>query len=142
VVAGPIFKEIADKIYSNRLELQQDTELAQLADPLMPISMSGHAGDLRTAFAGLRVPVTVEGESEWVTTEAADTVVVLKPRGIPADAMDRVPNVLGMGLRDALFILENRGLQVKVQGNGMVKHQSLQPGSKAFEGTTILIELA
>lgn len=55
--------------------------------------------------------------------------------------MDRVPNVLGMGLRDALYILENRGLRVKVQGNGMVKRQSLQPGSKAFQGSTITIEL-
>ncbi len=141
VVAGPIFKEIADKIYSNRLELQQETELAQAVGPVMPISLSGHAGDLRTALAGLKVPVTYDGESEWVTTEAGDSTVVLKPRGIPADAMDRVPNVLGMGLRDALYILENRGLTVRVQGSGMVKRQSLQPGSKAFQGSTILIEL-
>jgi len=33
------------------------------------------------------------------------------------------------------------GLRVKVQGNGMVKRQSLQPGSKAFQGSTIVIEL-
>jgi len=85
--------------------------------------------------------VTYDGEGEWATTVAGDTTVVLKARGIPADAMDRVPNVLGMGLRDALYILENRGLRVKVQGNGMVKRQSLQPGSKAFQGSTIVIEL-
>ena len=55
--------------------------------------------------------------------------------------MDRVPNVLGMGLRDALYILENRGLRVRIQGNGMVKRQSLSPGSRALEGSTIVIEL-
>ncbi|MBX2971747.1 MAG: transpeptidase family protein [Flavobacteriales bacterium] len=141
VVAGPVFKEIADKIYSNRIELQQGTELAEASGPRTPVSMSGHGGDLRTALAGLKVPVTYEGESEWVTTEAGDSTVVLKPRGIPADAMDRVPNVLGMGLRDALYILENRGLHVRVQGNGMVRRQSLQPGSKAMQGSTIVIEL-
>lgn len=141
VVAGPIFKEIADKIYSNRIELQQQTRLAVVDGPRTPVSLSGHSADLRTALEGLGVTIRVEGESEWVTTEAGDSTVVLKPRGIPADAMDRVPNVLGMGLRDALYLLENRGLRVKVQGNGMVKRQSLQPGSRAFQGSTITIEL-
>jgi cell division protein FtsI (penicillin-binding protein 3) len=141
VVAGPVFKEIADKIYSNRLELQQGTELAEVKGPRTPVSLSGHSGDLRIALEGLKVPVSYEGEGEWATTLAGDTAVVVQARGIPADAMDRVPNVLGMGLRDALYILENRGLRVRVQGAGMVKRQSLQPGSKAFQGSTIVIEL-
>ena len=55
--------------------------------------------------------------------------------------MDRVPNVLGMGLRDALYILANRGLRVRFQGNGMVRKQSLSPGTKAPAGSTITIEL-
>lgn len=141
VVAGPVFKEIADKIYSNRLELQQETLLAEATGPRTPISLSGHSGDLRTTLQRLKVPVVVEGEGEWATTLAGDTSVVLRARGIPADAMDRVPNVLGMGLRDALYILENRGLRVRIQGNGMVKRQSLSPGSRAMEGSTIVIEL-
>ena len=141
VVAGPVFKEIADKIYSNRIELQQEAVLAEVSGPRTPISLSGHRGDLRIALEGLKVPVIVDGEGEWATTLAGDTSVVLKARGIPADAMDRVPNVLGMGLRDALYILENRGLRVRIHGNGMVKRQSLSPGSRAFEGSTIVIEL-
>lgn len=141
VVAGPIFKEIADKIYSNRLELQSEQQLAVVSGPRTPISLSGHAGDLRIAFEGLELPMVQEGESEWVTTQAGDSVVVLKPRGIPSDAMDLVPNVLGMGLKDALYILENRGLRVRINGNGMVKRQSLPPGTRALQGSTILIEL-
>jgi cell division protein FtsI (penicillin-binding protein 3) len=141
VVAGPVFKEIADKIYSNRLELQQETYLAAAEGPRTPISMSGHSGDLRTALSGLHIPMVQKGESEWVTTAAGDTSVVLQPRGIPADALGRVPNVLGMGLRDALYILENRGLRVRIQGSGMVKKQSLQPGDRAVHGSTIVIEL-
>ncbi len=141
VVAGPVFKEIADKIYSNRLELQQETLLAEATGPRTPISMSGHTGDLRIALEGLHVPFRIEGEGEWSASQAGDSNVVLQPRGIPADAMDRVPNVLGMGLRDAIYILENRGLRVRIQGSGMVKRQSLQPGSRAFQGSTIVIEL-
>ena len=141
VVAGPIFKEIADKIYSNRLELQQETRLAEAVGPVTPVSMSGHAGDMRTAFAGLGIPFDLQGEEEWMTTEAGDSLVTARPRTIPSDGSDMVPNVLGMGLKDALYILENRGLRVRVQGNGMVRRQSLQPGSRAFHGSTIVIEL-
>lgn len=142
VVAGPIFKEIADKIYSNRLELQQDVQLAHTDGPRTPVSLSGHTGDLRIALEGLHVPMTVETDGEWATTQAGDSTVALVTRAVPTDAMDRVPNVLGMGLKDALYILENRGLRVRIQGNGMVKRQSLQPGSRMFQGSTIVIELA
>jgi len=141
VVAGPIFQNIADKIYSNRLEMQQDVLLAEVTGPRTPITLSGHTGDIRRAMEGLNVPVILEGEGEWTSTAAGDTVVVLSARGIPTMAMDRVPNVLGMGLRDALYILENRGLRVRFQGNGMVRRQSLSPGSKAPTGSTITIEL-
>ena len=76
-----------------------------------------------------------------MTTEAGDSLVTARPRTIPSDGSDMGPNVLGMGLKDALYILENRGLRVRVQGNGMVRRQSLQPGSRAFHGSTIVIEL-
>lgn len=142
VVAGPIFKEIADKIHSNRLELQGDVQLARSQGPRTPVSLSGHVGDLRTALGTLGVPMVVEGEGEWATTQAGDSVVLLEPRNIPSDAADLVPNVLGMGLKDALYILENRGLRVRVVGSGMVKRQSLPPGSRAQDGSTITIELA
>jgi cell division protein FtsI (penicillin-binding protein 3) len=46
-----------------------------------------------------------------------------------------------MGLKDAIYILEDRGLRVRIQGNGMVKRQSLPPGTRARQGSTILIEL-
>ncbi|MFN6114747.1 MAG: penicillin-binding protein [Flavobacteriales bacterium] len=141
VVAGPIFKEIADTIYSNRLELQQPTRLAEVTGPRTPVSMGGHAGDIRTALQGLHVPFTQKGEGEWVSTEAGDSVVVLNHRVIPSDALDLVPNVLGMGLKDALYVLENRGLRVRISGNGMVRRQSIPPGTRARQGTTIVIEL-
>ena len=141
VVAGPIFKTIADKIYSNRLELQHEPELAENIDRRPPLSMSGHASDLRTALAGLGIPVQDEAEGEWISTQATDSVIVLQTRGVPVDGIGMVPNVMGMGLKDALYILENRGLRVRVNGSGMVKRQSLRPGSRASQGSTITIEL-
>ena len=55
--------------------------------------------------------------------------------------MTKVPNVLGMGLRDALFLLENRGMRVEINGKyGRVKQQSIKPGTKA-NGQKIWIRL-
>jgi cell division protein FtsI (penicillin-binding protein 3) len=52
-----------------------------------------------------------------------------------------VPDVTGMGLRDALYILENSGLKVSVSGNGKVASQSLAAGSKIVQGQNIHIQL-
>jgi cell division protein FtsI (penicillin-binding protein 3) len=142
VVAGPIFREIADKIYSNRLELQRDQPLADAGAKRMPVSMSGRATDLRASMAGLGVAFTQDGEGEWLTTAAGDSAVLGKPRTIASEESRLVPNVLGMGLRDALYLLENRGYRVRVQGAGMVRKQSIAPGTRASHGATIIIELA
>ena len=96
VVAGPIFKEIADKIHSNRLEMQ--TGLAGLAPPQerTPVTFGGHAGDLRTALAGLGVPVQHEGEGEWVVSQAADTSSANR-RGATASTGRRSASLIAPG---------------------------------------------
>ncbi|MFT3884884.1 MAG: penicillin-binding protein [Flavobacteriales bacterium] len=141
VVAGPIFREIADKIYGNRLDMQSG--LADAASPLQrtPVTLSGHAADLIASLNGLGIRNEVKGEGEWMGTEAADSAVVLTPRALPGDALGMVPNVLGMGLKDALYILENHGLRVRVVGSGMVKRQSLSPGSRCFKESAITLDL-
>ena len=53
-----------------------------------------------------------------------------------------VPQLIGMGLRDALTILENQKIGVKVIGRGVIKKQSLTAGTKVFKGSTITIELS
>ena len=62
----------------------------------------------------------------------------MKPRRINYTS---VPNVKGMGLRDALYVLENSGLKVGVVGNGMVQRQSLRAGDEVSKGSFIQIEL-
>ncbi len=52
-----------------------------------------------------------------------------------------MPDVRGMGLRDALCILRNRGLEVTVVGRGSVAKQSVAMGSKITKGTKVVLEL-
>ena len=52
-----------------------------------------------------------------------------------------VPNVSGMGLKDALYVLGNSGLRPVIKGNGEVVNQSLAAGTSILKGTKIVIEL-
>jgi cell division protein FtsI (penicillin-binding protein 3) len=53
-----------------------------------------------------------------------------------------MPDVTGMGLRDAIYMLENSGMQVQVQGKGKVKQQSVPAGTRITKGQNIIIQLS
>ena len=55
---------------------------------------------------------------------------------------DLIPDVKGMGLKDAVYLLENSGLKVLVEGAGKVKEQSLAPGQKLIKGMSISLKLS
>jgi len=52
-----------------------------------------------------------------------------------------MPNVKGMGLKDAMFLIGNAGLKASVKGSGKVIAQSIQPGSRIGKGLMVQIEL-
>jgi cell division protein FtsI (penicillin-binding protein 3) len=53
-----------------------------------------------------------------------------------------MPNVKGMGLKDALYLLESMGLKVSVNGRGKVKAQSIAAGAILAKGLTVVLELS
>jgi len=106
VVSGPVFKEIADKVYA-------------------------------TSFYRDLEALNPEKEDKVRLREAADLVrdyELTYTEGL-------MPKVVGMGLRDAMFMLENSGLRVHYTGRGRVARQSPQPGARISRGATVSIEL-
>ena len=106
VVSGPVFKEIADKVY---------------------------AGNFYRDLHALNP----EKEDKVTLREAAD-IIDTDDLTLSEGVM---PNVTGMGLRDAIFMLENSGLRVHYTGRGKVAKQSPQPGVRVSRGATVAIEL-
>lgn len=140
-VAGPVFKEIADRVILGRMELQKkfDPVESELAVHI-PISLSGHREELLTIFDRLDIPVDdVAADYPWVTTRTGRDTVKVERRSV---VDGRVPNVVGMGLSDALYLLESAGLEVKVQGVGTIKRQSIPPGTPTSAYGTIIIHLS
>jgi len=141
LVAGPIFKEVADKVYANSLEMHQELGIERhYANSAIPYSKHGSKKSVEEIFQQLDIPIESNAQdAEWIVTATQDSSVKIAPRKIP-DKL--VPNVVGMGLRDAVYLLENRGLNVVINGSGMVKKQSVQAGSPAENGQEIELTLS
>ncbi len=141
LVAGPIFKEVADKVYANSVEMHEELDEQKFsANSAIPYSKHGYKDNIEKVFSALAIPVkSSAGDENWVVTSTQSKGVQLAPRVIRENL---VPNVVGMGLRDAIYLLENQGLRVKISGAGVVKSQSLAAGERILKGQQIQIELS
>lgn len=140
VVAGPIFREIAEKVYATRSEwfpwyVENDSIPVHL-----PATKPGAKQDLVRALRILDLDyVDDAGNAAWVNTARSGNEVILTPHPLLAG---HVPNVIGFPLSDALYLLENSGLNVRFHGRGSVKSQSLPPGKPVIKGATIVLEMS
>jgi cell division protein FtsI (penicillin-binding protein 3) len=139
VVAGPAFREIADKVYARDFDLDhQHTEETRYAKA--PSSVNGFKDEIEYVMEKFDIPVEDDKiNSDFILTYNRDSLVEYKNRFIKEGNL--VPNVIGMGLKDALYLLENKGLRVESSGKGMVKHQSPVPDTPFKKGQTVKIDL-
>lgn len=145
-VAGPVFKEIADKVYASNTSLHSDLTFTVNSEEIeIPTAHSGNANDLKTVYNKFGISSHEKNDSaddnssEWSTVEISKKYVTLFQQ---KSKKEIVPDVKGMGLKDAVYILENSGLKVFVEGVGKVKEQSLTPGQKCIKGMSISLKLS
>lgn len=127
LVAGPIFKEIANKVYSTSLNAQEELmAVTSLSNrPRIPVSKNGEYDDLREVYQELDIPYNKPENADWVVVSTGKDTVKVIPRHY---AENLVPNVVGMNVEDAIYLLENKGIKVTIEGRGVVKQQSVLPG--------------
>jgi len=140
LVAGPIFKEVADKVYASSLDIHHEIEATKsLAKSKIPYAKDGDYKDLNEIYTALNIKTLTNSTiGEWAKTSTGKDKVEIYNKQIPPIY---VPNVIGMGIKDALFILENEGFNVQFNGDGTVKKQSLKSGDKIIKGATIILSL-
>jgi len=139
IVAGPIFREIADKIYATNLELQNENFPEQMAELRVPVSREGFLSDSKKVFDFMEVPVKIaDPDAVWIrTTTTTDTVLINELKIIE----NLIPNVKGMGAMDAIYLIESAGMRAQIEGKGVVKQMSAQPGTPVVKGTMIVLTL-
>jgi cell division protein FtsI (penicillin-binding protein 3) len=138
VVSGTVFKEIADKVYAQEFQ----NENIVLKDTLnrYPYSRSGDKMSFLVASENMRIPVEdlTNESNEWISTRTGkDAIKIIHKK----TQKGLVPNVVGMGLIDATYMLEKYGLFVQPVGSGIVREQSIKAGLRINKGQKIILQL-
>ena len=142
-VAAPVFREIADRAYALRFDAQkplgQQLGKTPIKTEKLPAFTAGFYDEILYLTRQTQLPFqrsTATGG--WCSLWANNDTLRLETRPVQKGI---VPSVIGMGLRDALYLLEQQGLKVKVQGVGKVKSQSIRPGQSTKNNRHIYLLL-
>ena len=135
-VAGPVFRGIADKVYASYLEPAKDS-IPPYAE--VPVVKPGLREDVMLFSQELGFKTQSQNMTADYVTVANDTMTVFVT-GV-TDTPGTVPNVVGMGATDAVYLLEKEGLTTRINGFGRVFRQSLTPGMPVAKGETVSLEL-
>ena len=141
-VSAPVFKEIADRIYALDVELNPENQSkifqADATLPKSPFIPAGRAEEIHQILEHLGLKANPTQSEEWVKTVAVGESIQWQSNDTDKPI---VPDVSGLSLRDALFILENKGFRVSYSGKGRVQNQSMTPGSALVPNATINLVL-
>ena len=140
-MSGGVVKAIAEKVYANHMlsDIQQ-MKVDSLA-VMLPRTKAGDKEALDDVLTELDIDFNSDHvESRWITTTVDDSLqkIVLKDRPIHEGL---VPNVVGMGVKDAVYVLESVGLRTSLHGMGRVTSQSVSPGTRVLKGQTVSLIL-
>ena len=144
LMAGSVFSEIAERVFAKHLA----KDLKEAKDSTSILTPDVKHGDLiatnyvlddinvRTISSAIKKE---RGKPVWgKITHTPNTNITLTPNEI---STKRVPNVIGMGAKDAVYLLESLGLKVQIIGMGKVKSQSILAGNTLQKGKTIQLRL-
>lgn len=137
-VAGPVFREVADRIFSNHI--QRPLSASIKSHDSVHFTSRGRAKTMVQLNSSLRLNArdSSKGKSLATLATTASFKPVLKGETI---AKGMMPDITGFGLKDALDICEANKLKVKVKGKGKVISQSIAQGSRINSGQVIQLLL-
>lgn len=140
-VSGTVFKEISDRIYGSYLSTRKF--VASAIPDSSRYNYFGMKSELGSIFTSLNLPYTDSGTSGfWRTIQLKNNAGTLNTPLISTSTSGSVtPNVVGMGLKDAVYLLENMGLKVTATGRGRVMNQSLAAGTNFTKNKNIALIL-
>ena len=137
-VAGPVFKEIADRLYSTYVKGGKNDLNKKLLDSSI-MSYAGSRKDMSRVMGKLKMGFRDSASNAAyvaVNGEARDLVVTAK-----STPLNLMPELNGMGLKDAVYVCENMGLKLNIRGKGKVMAQSITAGLPVVKGQLVQVEL-
>lgn len=139
-VAGPVFKEIAERVFAAKNLFEEVTDEPEVpAQLVLPKIKKGRSESILQVAQDLKI-TSVNGSASSIVASVRqnDDKLVLDEIKFPEG---KVPDVRGMGASDAIFTLEKAGLKVNIKGIGKVVEQSLKPNTSIAKGGVIYLTL-
>jgi cell division protein FtsI (penicillin-binding protein 3) len=141
VVSGPVFREVADKIYASNPSYEPFFKSPAVSDS-SKYNYYGLKNDVNKILTVLNLPfLDSAAAGYWRSINMYDNKVILNALNNPSSQSLVMPKVVGLGLKDAVYMLENYGLKVIAAGRGKVIYQSLPEGTSFTKGQSINIQL-
>ncbi len=138
-MAGSVFKNVAERVMALKSNLKpnmldNDSTIKAPGDPYLK---SGNYKSLQTVMTDLKLPLP-SFPTDWVKSFATEKQIEVEPIQIQGK---KVPDLKGMGAKDAVYLAESLGLYVRVEGRGKVISQNIAPGTLAKKGSILSINL-
>ncbi|MGZ5253144.1 MAG: penicillin-binding protein [Flavitalea sp.] len=138
-VAGPVFKEIADKLFALDISERQSEVNYTLTKDSTRFFYAGYYPEMKEVMTELKVNYKDSSSgAEWAKMYPVNQLAVLNERELIKNIM---PDLRGLGLKDAVYLLEDLGLKVAIAGKGKVVTQSILPGTAYGKKQLVKIEL-
>jgi cell division protein FtsI (penicillin-binding protein 3) len=138
LVSGPVFRKIADRIYAGDVTMYNSIKKNVVGTTVAPEAKAGQSKATRQVYSAFGIKSLYTAKSEYFNS--IDTIDgVAYQDNTPVKGV--MPNIKGMGLKDAMYLVGNVGLKARVKGSGKVINQSIMPGSRIGKGLMVEIEL-
>jgi len=139
-VAGPVWKEISDRLYSTYIQNKLNTlpSFSVKDSQLFNYSISKISLQKIATTLSISYKDSTKAAADWVNVNGMGANVVSRSQIISDSTM---PDISGLKLQDALWLCEKRGLLVSCIGKGKVVKQSIAQGAYISKGQQIQIEL-
>jgi cell division protein FtsI (penicillin-binding protein 3) len=137
-LAAPVFKEVATKLYAMYVQRKNILPLQYKPDSTFNI-YAGKTNDVKDIFGAMNISyVDSTVQKPWSVVYTNPDKPVIKLSVVEKKI---VPDVRNMGLKDALYLLENSSIKVITKGRGKVVAQDILPGTPVTKNQNITLLL-
>lgn len=138
LVSGPVFRKIADRIYASDIKMYSSVKQNIVGNTVAPEAKAGESKATKQVYNAFGIKALYAAKSDYFNSVDTSNGVAYQ-ENVPVKGI--MPNVNGMGLKDAMYLIGNAGLKARVKGSGKVMVQSIQAGSRVGKGLMVELEL-
>lgn len=132
-LAAPVFRELSDRVVGTRIDFNK-TNIKE-STVKYPVIGYGNGGDFYAFCKSLGLHIT-KPSVMWVKGKDINGMCALSEQNVQSGI---VPNVVGLTIKDAVYMLENLGMKVRFHGKGKVVSQSVAAGSRIDKRNNVIV---